>query len=99
PVRYLPSPALIAQTIWALPGPFAEAVVETLTEAVLGIVGGTLVGIASGIVFDRVRLVERMLFPYFVVSQAVPIIAFGAIVIIWFGNGMASKVFIALYLT
>jgi NitT/TauT family transport system permease protein len=46
-----------------------------------------------------VRLLERMFFPYFVASQAVPIIAFGALVIMWFGNGLAAKAFVALYLT
>lgn len=40
-----------------------------------------------------------MLLPIFVAMQAVPVIAFGAIVVIWFGNGLASKVVIALYLT
>ena len=40
-----------------------------------------------------------MFLPYFVASQAVPIIAFGAIIIMWFGNGVASKAVIALYLS
>ena len=42
---------------------------------------------------------ERMLFPYFVVSQTIPVIAFGALIIMWFGNGMMSKAIIAFYLT
>jgi len=99
PATYTPSPAVIAQTIWAQPGAFAAAVGTTLLEAILGIAAGTIIGIASGVLFSRVPLLERMFFPYLVASQAVPIIAFGAIVIIWFGNGIASKVFIALYLT
>ena len=40
-----------------------------------------------------------MLFPYFVVSQTIPVIAFGALVIMWFGNGILSKAIIAFYLT
>ncbi len=99
PLAYIPSPAVIARTIWAQSGAFAAAVGTTVLEAVLGIVIGTVVGVVSGVIFFRVRLLERMFFPYFVASQAVPIIAFGAIVIIWFGNGLASKVFISFYLT
>jgi NitT/TauT family transport system permease protein len=97
--RYIPSPAVIAETIAVQPQAFAGAVGITLLEAVVGIIAGTIVGIASGVVFFRSALLERMFFPYFVASQAVPIIAFGAIVIMWFGNGLAAKAFIALYLT
>ncbi len=45
------------------------------------------------------RLMERAVFPLFVALQTVPIIAFGAIVVIWFGNTILAKVVIALYLT
>lgn len=99
PATYTPAPSVIAQAIWSQPGAFVDAVETTLLEAVIGIVAGTVFGVASGVVFFRLRLLERMFFPYFVASQAVPIIAFGAIVVIWFGNGLASKAFIALYLT
>lgn len=95
----LPAPSVIIMAISSAPGAFAGAVATTLYEAILGILGGTLIGIASGIAFSRFRLIERMLLPYFVASQAVPIIAFGAIIIMWFGNGVASKALIALYLS
>ena len=95
----LPAPSAIIAAILANPAAFAEAVATTLYEAVLGIIAGTFIGIASGIIFSRFRLLERMFLPYFVASQAVPIIAFGAIIIMWFGNGVASKALIALYLS
>lgn len=97
--RYLPAPAVIVQAVLAQPQAFMEALGTTLIEAVLGIVAGTLFGVASGVLFFRAPLLERMFFPYFVASQAVPIIAFGALVVMWFGNGLASKAFIAMYLT
>jgi NitT/TauT family transport system permease protein len=95
----LPAPSAIVTAIANAPGAFAGAVATTLYEAILGIIGGTLIGFASGIACSRYRLIERMLLPYFVASQAVPIIAFGAIIIMWFGNGVASKALIALYLS
>jgi NitT/TauT family transport system permease protein len=99
PSRYLPSPAAILQALSFQPAAFAAAMGTTLLEAVLGILAGAIIGMASGIVFFRAPLIERMFFPYFVASQAVPIIAFGVFVVMWFGNGIASKAFIALYLT
>jgi NitT/TauT family transport system permease protein len=95
----LPAPSTVLATIWTGRVAFAQAVGTTLYEAVIGLLAGTLFGVVSGVVFARFRLVERMFLPYFVASQAVPIIAFGAIIIIWFGNGFVSKAVIAFYLS
>ena len=95
----LPAPSAILLTIGSGRSALASAVAATLYEAVLGLVGGTVIGVLSGIAFARFRLLERMFLPYFVASQAVPIIAFGAIIIMWFGNGLASKALIAAYLS
>jgi NitT/TauT family transport system permease protein len=95
----LPAPSTVLATIWSARAVFVQAVATTLYEAVLGLVAGTLFGVASGVVFCRFRLIERMFLPYFVASQAVPIIAFGAIIILWFGNGIVSKALIAFYLS
>jgi NitT/TauT family transport system permease protein len=95
----LPAFSTVLATIWTGRVAFAQSVGATLYEAILGLVAGTLFGVLSGIVFSRFRLIERMFLPYFVASQAVPIIAFGAIIIIWFGNGVLSKAVIAFYLS
>ena len=95
----LPAPSAILWTIWTGRAALAQAVGTTLYEAVLGLACAVVVGVASGVAFSRFKLLEQMLLPYFVASQAVPIIAFGAIIIMWFGNGVASKAVIALYLS
>ena len=95
----LPPLSLVLSTMWFDRVALAAAVGITLLEAVLGLMAGTFTGVVSGIAFSRFRLLERMFLPYFGASQAIPIIAFGAIIIMWFGNGIASKVIIALYLS
>jgi NitT/TauT family transport system permease protein len=95
----LPTPTTILATIWSGRIALAAAVGTTLAEALIGLAFGTLVGITSGILLSRFRLLERMFLPYFVASQAVPIIAFGAIIIMWFGNGISSKAIIGVYLS
>ena len=87
----LPAPSTILMTIWSGRSVLATAVGTTLYEAVLGLVCGTAIGVLSGVVFSRFRLLERMFLPYSVASQAVPIIAFGAIIIMWFGNDLRRK--------
>lgn len=73
--------------------------IRTLSETVLGFVPGAIFGFVAGSLFARVRLAEQMFFPLFLVSQTVPAVAFGALVVIWFGNGIMSKVAIAFFLT
>jgi NitT/TauT family transport system permease protein len=85
--------------MWSGRAGLAVAVWTTLYETLLGLAAGIAFGVLSGVAFASFRLLERMLLPYFVASQAVPIIAFGAIIIIWFGNGVASKAVIAFYLS
>jgi NitT/TauT family transport system permease protein len=95
----LPPPSIIIEAIWEYRTFLVGAVGTTLTEAIIGLIAGTIFGVLSGIVFSRSRIMERMFLPYFVGSQAVPILAFGAIIIMWFGNGIASKAVIAFYLS
>jgi NitT/TauT family transport system permease protein len=97
--RYLPAlPLVIADGVAVWPD-LLSGFGRTLLETVAGFAIGGLLGIACGIGFAYVRLFERALFPIFVALQTVPVIAFGAIVVIWFGNTIMAKVVIALYLT
>ena len=96
---YLPAASAVLADIWTLPWLYLAAIQRTLTETLLGFVAGSLFGLACGTLFAHARFVERMLFPFFVVSQTIPVIAFGALVIMWFGNGILSKAVIAFYLT
>jgi NitT/TauT family transport system permease protein len=98
-VDKLPAPSVILDAIWQNRVSLAGAVQTTLLEAIIGLLAGTVFGVLSGIAFSRFRILERMFLPYFVGSQAVPILAFGAIIIMWFGNGIASKAVIAFYLS
>lgn len=95
----LPALSSVLATMWSGRAALAGAVWTTLYETLLGLAAGIAFGILSGVAFSSFRLLERMLLPYFIASQAVPIIAFGAIIIIWFGNGVVSKAVIAFYLS
>lgn len=99
PGYYMPPLSAVLLQVWNAPGLFVTSVLRTGGETLLGFLAGGLFGIASGIVFVHVRVVERMFFPFFVLSQSVPVIAFGALIVIWFGNGILAKVAIAFYLT
>ena len=70
-----------------------------MSTALAGYALAVAVGLVLAIVLASAPVLERGLFPFFVASQAVPIIAFSAVVILWLGNGPLSKVAIAFYLS
>jgi NitT/TauT family transport system permease protein len=96
---YLPPLSDVLSAMAENPGSFVAASLRTLTETVIGYLCGILVGVASGALFFQVRLLREMFFPLFIISQTIPVIAFGAIIVMMLGNTLASKAVIAFYLT
>jgi len=66
----------------------------TLAEILLGLIVGVGLATFIGYAVAKSRALERMLSPYLVASQAVPLVAVAPLLVIWFGPGMFSKVLI-----
>ncbi|MFL7812629.1 MAG: ABC transporter permease [Anaerolineales bacterium] len=64
----------------------------TLQEVVLGLALGLTAAIITGYFLARSRLVERVLAPYIVASQSIPIVAIAPLLVIWLGPGILSKI-------
>jgi NitT/TauT family transport system permease protein len=71
-----------------------EHTAVTLLEVVLGFAVGATVAILTGIALGKSVLVERVLSPYIVAAQAVPILALAPLLDIWFGGGLLARVVI-----
>ena len=97
--RYLPSLPAVIRDGWSVGPDLLAGFWRTLVETVLGFLLGSAFGLLCGIVFAGVRFIERAVFPLFVALQTIPVIAFGAIVVIWFGNTILAKAVIAFFLT
>ena len=94
--RYLiPAPTVIFATIIERFHSLVFDSMVTLVEAILGFAVGTSTAFLIGGLFVQSRLIERSLSPLFVALQAVPLIAIAPLLIIWFGNGLASKIVMA----
>lgn len=63
----------------------------TLLEIVLGLLVGVLFATVVGYILAKSRSLERVLSPYLVASQAVPIVAIAPLLVIWLGDGILSK--------
>ncbi|MBV6397601.1 MAG: Riboflavin transport system permease protein RibX [Anaerolineales bacterium] len=93
PAFILPSPA----NVWTR---FLRALADgsllthsgvTLLEVLVGLLAGSLAATVIGYAIARSRLLENLLAPFLVASQAVPLVAIAPLLVIWFGAGMFSK--------
>jgi len=66
----------------------------TVLEVALGFTAGATVAVLTGIALGKSVLVERVLSPYIVAAQAVPILALAPLLDIWFGGGLLARVVI-----
>jgi NitT/TauT family transport system permease protein len=66
----------------------------TVSEALSGFLISTIVGITLSGGIAHSRFMERGIFPYIIVSNAIPIIAIIPLLTIWFGYGIAPKIII-----
>jgi len=64
----------------------------TMLESVLGFIIGSLVAFLFGIAFIYSRTVRYAVYPYAVALKSTPLIAIAPLLVIWFGNGILSKV-------
>jgi NitT/TauT family transport system permease protein len=92
----LPAPEDVAArfvTAWT-DGTMAPHAWTTIVEVVLGFGSGASAGLAAGYVLARSHLVERLVSPYLVAAQAIPILALAPLLALWFGPGLLAKVVI-----
>ncbi|HET8570862.1 MAG TPA: ABC transporter permease [Candidatus Limnocylindria bacterium] len=92
----LPAPEVVAERgVRAIAsGTLGQHTGVTLLEIILGFAVGASTAIATGVALAKSVLVERVLSPYIVAAQAVPILALAPLLDIWFGGGLLARVLI-----
>ena len=96
PPYILPPPETVAArfvTAWT-DGTMAPHLWATVVEVVLGLLVGASLALVVGYGLARSALIERLLSPYLVAAQAIPILALAPLLVLWFGPGLVSKVII-----
>ena len=96
PEYILPAPEAVAtEALDAIrSGVLWEHSAGTLLEVILGFASGATVAVVTGIALGKSVVVERVLSPYIVAAQAVPILALAPLFAIWFGGGLLARVVI-----
>jgi NitT/TauT family transport system permease protein len=96
PAFILPGPGMVWARFWqiATDGSLVRHTLATLQEVLAGLVLGVSAATTLGYLLAKSPLLERLLSPYIVASQSVPVVAIAPLLIIWFGPGIFSKVLI-----
>ena len=96
PPFILPAPALVwqrlGQVLWD--GTLLRNILVTLWEVLLGLVLGVSVATLLGYLLAKSLPLEKLLAPYIIASQSIPVVAIAPLLVIWFGPGLLSKVLI-----
>ena len=83
PPYIVPSPALVAHTLYADRVLLFGALRVTLAIALIALAVATLLGILTALLFVQSRWIEMSLFPYAILLQVTPIVAIAPLIIIW----------------
>ena len=67
----------------------------TATEAVSGLLLGSLAAFLVAVLFVHLPPLEDALYPWVIVFQTVPLVAIAPLLVIWFGNGLAPRIAMA----
>jgi putative hydroxymethylpyrimidine transport system permease protein len=91
----LPPPARVFAALIERQSLWRVDAVTTLTESVIGLLAGTILGASLALAMSFLPVTRRLLLPTMVVSQAIPVFAIAPLLALWFGFGLASKVVMA----
>jgi NitT/TauT family transport system permease protein len=91
----LPSPFAVLLAVRARLPSLATAFAVTGEEALGGLLASIVAGVAIALVFAQSRWIRRMLYPYTLLLQTVPIVAIAPLILMWVGAGAASVTLIA----
>jgi ABC-type nitrate/sulfonate/bicarbonate transport system permease component len=94
PDYLVPAPSAIAQRLAEDPAFFARQGSVTLFGALAGFALGSAVAILLAVAMAHSRFLERSLFPLAIMVKVTPIVAIAPLLAVWFGFGLAPKLFI-----
>ncbi len=96
PTFILPTPSQVGSRFLETirDGSLVRHTLVTLQEVVSGLALGLSCALVLGYLLAKSERLERLLSPYIIASQAIPMVAMAPLLIIWLGPGVISKVLI-----
>jgi NitT/TauT family transport system permease protein len=67
--------------------------------AIIGLAISIVLGVAIAVLMSQARWIERGVFPYMVMLQAIPILAIVPLISFWFGTGQESRIIVCVIIS
>lgn len=99
PTWLVPAPTTVWATFVKSSHLLGKHVIATGTGAIAGLTIGSFIGVVLATLMVHSRILERVLMPLLLIDQSIPKMALAPLFVIWFGAGMASRVFIAMVIS
>ena len=95
PAYMLPGPLVVGNAAIHRFDTLAHSLWLTTQAAALGLAASIIAGVAISLVFAQWRTLRRLLFPYTILLQTVPIVAIAPLILMWAGSGVTSVALVA----
>lgn len=95
----LPAPSRVLDQMWLNRGILWNNTIPTLHATLAGFALSLSVAFSLSVVLDFMPRLRRALFPIFVVSQTLPLVAIAPLVVLWFGFDLTPKVLLVALVT
>jgi len=95
PPYMLPSPAAVARAVGNRFPTLITSSAITAEESLGGLLASIIFGVVIALVFAQSRWIRRMLYPYTLLLQTVPIVAVAPLILMWVGSGIPAVTLIA----
>lgn len=87
----VPSPTEVTEALWESRSLLAKNAWVTLQEIILGFLLGLALGLGVGFLLRPFETLRLAAYPLIVASQAIPILVFAPILVVWFDYGIGPK--------
>ena len=95
PPYMLPGPLVVGEALVTRFPSLIRSLWLTAEAAALGLTASIVVGVAIALAFAQWRGLRRLLYPYTILLQTVPIVAIAPLVLMWAGSGLVSVALVA----
>lgn len=98
-VTTLPSPSRVAEQFYLNLPALIDNALPTLTATVAGFALSVTAAWVFSVLIDFFAPMRKALFPVFIASQTLPLIAIAPLVVLWFGFGLLPKILLVAFVT
>jgi ABC-type nitrate/sulfonate/bicarbonate transport system permease component len=95
----LPAPSRVGAQLIAQRETISEHAVATLQATLFGFACSLASAFVFSVLVDFCRPLRRALFPVFIISQTLPLVAIAPLIVLWFGFGLMPKILLVALVT